>query len=181
MSYVLTAYLVDIDKLQAIVGSKDASLVEAIKANNAEFFDDEEEEFDDDELWLSTAIEHLVMDQEKDTDEAHQYGYALIEICGYCGELQPCDLWDAARWAAVEACGLEHLLTKTKPPVELPPNNDFPSIGCLRRAEVAAELTTAKDRLAATKDEDVSELLEEYVGWLQTADEKGQDMVFFYH
>jgi hypothetical protein len=181
MSYVLTAYLVDIDKLQALVGSKDQSVVEAVKANNAEFFDEEEEEFDEDELWLSTAIEHLIMDQEKDPEEAHQYGYALREICDCYGELLPCDAWNGVRWAAVEICGLQDLLTKTRPPIELPENDDFPRIGCLRRSEVPGELQAAKERLEAATENDDPELLEEYVGWLEAAAEQGGDVVFFYH
>ena len=181
MSYALSAFVVDIPKLESIIGSKDASVIDAVKANNAEFFEEEEEEFDDDELWLSTAIQHLVMGEERDPEEAHQYGYALQEICDYLGDPQDCDIWSGVRWGCVEGCGLEDLLTKTGPPVELPPNDDFPNIGHIRRGEVNEYLQAATNRAENCQDGEIQELLDEYISWLKTAQSSSLDIVFFYH
>ncbi|MCI0333878.1 MAG: hypothetical protein L0228_11725 [Planctomycetes bacterium] len=180
MSYVLIPYVVDISKLKSIVGSKVESLVEAVVAEASADFDEED---DDDQIddELEEAIYQLIMGEEKYPVEADQFGYALKEICGYCGELLPVDIWNGVRWAAVEECGLEDLLTKTGPPIDLAPNSDFPTIGHIRRGEVNAYLQAARGRLEKSQDSEIRELLEEYTGWLETAAKKGLDVVFFYH
>jgi hypothetical protein len=179
MSYVLTAYIVDIPKLKSVIGSKDESIVETIIEENPETFEDEEE-FDDDVL-LSEALRHLIMDEERNSDEAHQYGYALREICGHCGELQGSDAWNGVRWAAVEECGLVELMTKTGPPVELPPNDDGPHIGHLRREQIRDHLQAAQKRAEKAHDSDARSLLKEYSAWLEEAASRNLDLVFFYH
>ncbi|MEM7625044.1 MAG: hypothetical protein AAF333_05395 [Planctomycetota bacterium] len=180
MSYVLTGYAVEIDKLESLVGSGDAMAVSAVIANNPEEFEDDEYE-EDDELTLRDAVWQLVMGQEKDPDEAYQYGYALQELCDCYGEALLPDLWGGVRWDAVEACGLEPLMTKTGPPVELPPSDDFPRIGHLRRgAAIESALGAARDRLDQVDDEEITELLEEFIGMLEATIGLGRDVVFFY-
>jgi hypothetical protein len=184
MSYVLTGYIVDIPRLEAVIGSQDTSVVEAVMENNPEEFDIDEDEFDDEEegeLTIATALRHLIMGEEKDPEEAHQYGYAFAEICDCFGELQLCQMWNGVRWSAVEQCGLEDLLTKTGPPVQLPPNSDGPAIGHIRRGEVGQYLQAARDRLTKTQDSEIHDLLVEYIDWLEAAQRKGLDIVFFYH
>jgi hypothetical protein len=193
MSYVLSGYILDIEKLKSIVGSKDASLVEAVMENSPEEFDldedeeddwddddDEENDEEDDEVSLATALRQLIMNEAKNPEEAHQYGYALREICAYCGEALDSDMWGGVRWAAVEDCGLEDLLTKTGTPVPLPPIESFPTIGHIRRENLNGYLQAAKERLQKTEDSDIEELLEEYINWLETAADKKQDIIFFY-
>lgn len=184
MSYALNCFVIDIPKLKSVIGAGDESLVDAVKANTPEAFDDEEEEEDDEddeEVSMSTALRQLIMGEELDEEQAHQYGYALQEICEYLGELQDADLWCGVRWSAVEACGLEPLLTKSGPPVGIPINQgDFPAIGQLDRAEMATHLQAANQRRAASQDSEINELLEEYIAWLEAAKQRGLDLVFFY-
>jgi hypothetical protein len=181
MSYTLTAFAVDLPEIERLVGSKDESVVQGVLDHNAEFFDEEEDEYDDDELFLSEAVRQLVMGEPLDSEDTHQYGYALQELCDTFGELLPCDAWSGVRWGSVEGCGLEGLLTRTGPPVKLPlQSDDFPKVGHLRRgAELATALAAAQSKLETTEGELV-ELLEEYIGWLEEATETDRDLVFFY-
>jgi hypothetical protein len=179
MSYVLTAYLVDIPQLKSLIGSKDESIVDTIVENNPEIFEDEDE-FDD-EVVLSEALRQLIMGEAMDEEEAHQYGYALRELCDHSGKLQKCEHWNGVRWAAVEQCGLEELLTKFGPPISLPPIDGGPHIGHIRREQVKEHQKAAQSRAATAKDSDVRQLLDEYNTWLEAAAKKNLDLVFFYH
>ena len=104
----------------------------------------------------------------------------LWQICKIKGEEMLPDYWGGVRWDAVETCGLENLLTKTAPLVELPPNQDMPSIGHIKRDNIAPYLRAAEERKAKTKESGVLDLLDEYIGWLETAASKNKDIVFFY-
>lgn len=183
MSYTLMAYSVDISQLLKAVGSKDDSLLKAVMDHSEEFDDDDEEEEDDDddELSLATALRQLIMGQPLDPEEAHQYGYALLELCDYLGERQECDAWSGVRWEAVEACGLEQVLTKTGPPVEIPPNDDFPRVGHLPRSAIKSFQGTTNSLSENASDPGLQELLEELSDWLESAASKNRDLVFFYH
>jgi hypothetical protein len=173
MSYVLTSYLVDLAELESVIGCKDQSIIAAVEAMIQEKFDDED---DEDKIAQSVALRHLIMGEPRNLDDATQYGWVLWDICRFKGEEQLPDHWGGVRWDAVEACGLENLLTKTGPPVELPPNQDMPSIGHIKRDNIAAYLHAAEE----TKAAGVLELLDEYTGWLETAATKNKDIVFFY-
>ncbi|TWT74655.1 hypothetical protein Pla123a_34790 [Posidoniimonas polymericola] len=182
MSYVLTAYVVDIDALSKAVGSGDEQLVTRVIESAPEEFD--EDDLDDDELSLAAALRELVMagtqSAPESEDDAHQYGYALQSLCRCLGdELLP-EMWAGVRWEAVEDCGLEELLTESGPPVPLPENDDFPSIGHLKRGEIDKAIAAARKRLTKTVDEDIEDLLDEYIDWLEAGRTAHLDMVFFY-
>jgi hypothetical protein len=181
MSYVLLCYLVDIPKLSSLVGSKDAAVVDEIVESDPDLFDEDEEDKDDDELTRRVALRQLIMGEKKDPEEAHEYGYALKTICDCYGKQQDCEAWGGVRWEAVEACGLEPLMKSSGPPVTLPENSDFPRIGHIRRDEIGQSLQSARGRLERSENPEIQELLEEYIGWLETTVEEEQDAVFFYH
>ena len=168
-----------------MVGSGDPEMVKAVIDNNPDMFDEEEGEEEDeeeDELSLSSALRQLVMGVPLNPDEAHQYGYALQELCDYAGEMLDSDLWSGVRWSAVEQCGLEDLLTKTGPPVDIPLNEgDFPAIGHIPRDQLANYLQAAKGRAEQAPDGEIQQLLEEYTSWLESAADRNLDVVFFYY
>ena len=67
-------------------------------------------------------------------------------------------------------------------PIELPPIDDFPAIGFLLEAEMAAlagELAKT-DRLQAEEDEEVREALDEVRTWFDTCVRSHRDLVCFY-
>ena len=179
MSYVLTPILVDISKLQTAIGSRDTALIDGVMAVNPEEFEDEGDEEQDDEIPLRVALRHLIMGDEVNTRCAHQYGYALEKLCDYLGEVLLPDVWGGVRWEAVEACGLQGVLG-TGPPVKLPPIADFPKIGHIPRTNIDGHIRLAKERLGTVRDEELKELLDEYLEWLHSAQAKGTDVIFFY-
>lgn len=180
VSYVLIPYLVDLREIESVIGCKDASIVDAVKTVNSEKHaagGDEGEEH----IPLSHAIRHLIMGEPLIPDSAHQYGYALQEICAYKGEVILPDYWSGVRWDAVEECGLEDLFTKSGSPVKMPPTPDFPVIAHIKRDDLAAHLRSAEDRKAGFNDDDLIGLLNEYIGWLEAAQTSNKDIVLFYH
>ncbi|TWT38082.1 hypothetical protein KOR34_30500 [Posidoniimonas corsicana] len=178
MSYALSACVVDADQLTRMVGCGDESVVQQVMEADPEAFDYEP---DDDELSVAQALRHLVMGEPTQPDDAHQYGYALQALCNHAGETILPDVWGGVRWAAVEDCGLEDLLTQTGPPIALPENDDFPAIGHLKRSELDAALKAARKRRDKVLDEDLEDLLDEFIDWLEAARSAHLDVVFFYH
>jgi hypothetical protein len=175
MSYVLTAYLVNAADLKSIVGSRDQSLIKAVEAIISETFEDDDEEAET----QRAAVHALVMGEPPDPANAAAYGCALWHICKVKGEELLPDAWGGVRWDAVEACGLEDLLTKTELPVKLPPSRDIPHIGCICRDNVATYIKEAEEAREKI-DPDVGDLLDEYSGWLEAAQSKNKDIVLFY-
>jgi hypothetical protein len=178
MSYVLTPYLIDLEKLRKSVGSGDESLIAAVISGNPKPFkaDDEETE----ELSRREALRHLVMGDELDEDSAAQYGFALALVCHHLGEVILPDAWGGVSWRAVEATGLEDVLMRSGPPVALPPMPGLPVIAYLTAEQVVAEAAEIGNAQLEDDDEDLQELLEEFVGWLRKAASKRKDIVFYY-
>ncbi len=176
MSYVLTAYLVDLANVKSVIGSKDPSIMRGVEALISEAYEDDEEEV----IAQSAALRQLIMGEPLDPENTDTYGCVLWHICKIKGEEMLPDYWGGVRWNAVEACELENLLTKTGPPVELPSNRDIPSIGHIKHDNIAAYLQAAEETKAKAKDSGVLDLLDEYIGWLETAASKNKDIVFFY-
>ncbi len=175
MSYVLTAYILDLADLKSAVGSKDRSIIRDIEPMIEESFDEDEEEEADAQR---AAVCALVMGEPMDPDNA-QYGHALWNICRVKGEEFLPDAWGGIRWDSVEACGLEDLLTKTGPPVALPPSEDFPNIGYIKRDMIAKYIEAAEEQKEKSTPNVVG-LLDEYLSWLERAQSENKDIVFFY-
>jgi hypothetical protein len=176
MSYVLTAYVLDLAGLKSLIGSKDKSIIRDVEPMIEEAYEDDEEEADA----QRAAVRALVMGEPLDPDNAARYGCALWNICRLKGEELLPDAWGGVRWNSVEACGLEELLTKTGPPVALPPNSDIPCIGYIQRDKVAQYVETAEKKKEESDGSGVVDLLDEYLGWLEIAQSKSKDIVFFY-
>jgi hypothetical protein len=167
MSYVLTPYLIDLEKLRKAVGSRDESLVASVIKDNREKSE------------LTEPLRQLVMGNQLDEAAGSDYGYALELLCGHLGEVLLPDVWGGVRWMAVEDAGLEDLLTKSGPPVPLPPT-DFPTIGHMTAAEVATKVAQLGKGHLTSDDDELQELLDEYEGWLRKAALKKKAIVFFY-
>lgn len=175
MSYVLTAYVLDLADLDSVFGSKDKSVIRDIEQVIEETYEDDEEEADA----QRAAIQALVMAEPLNPHNAAQYGYALWNICRLKGEELLPDAWGGVRWDSVEACGLEELLTKTSPSIALPRNKDIPYVGHVKREDVARYIQVAQDQKTKVGPSIVG-LLDEYLGWLEEARSKNKDVVFFY-
>lgn len=183
MSYVLSSILVDIAEVSSVIGCKDPSVIDAVKSLERDRYD-EEATWDPEvmgEISLGDALRHLVMGEPLDAGSAHQYGYALCEVCTYMGTLLQPDCWSGVRWSAIEDCGLVELMTTTGPPVPLPSIEDFPRIGHIRRDQLPLYLDAATTKATAVSDVELKELLDEFIGWLETAIDNSVDIVLIYH
>lgn len=163
MSYCLFPIVIDIDRLNSTLGSGDAKLIAAIDGA-----DDPENPVH--ELIMGTSLQ----------GEPHEYGYALIELCEHTGTPILVNNWGAVRWAALEVCGLEDVL-QTGPPVSIPPYDDFPVIGHVRRNDLQQHIDAALSRRDKSDDEDIEEMLDEYVEWLTAAQSQNCDIMLCYH
>lgn len=174
MSYTLQVFLADLDLVRGAAGSGKSDLVDAVLEYHPEPFRDE----DCDGLSLRQALIELVAGELTDPESAHQYGYALRELCDYLGE----DLggWSDIRWAVMEESGLDQVLEQSGSPVPLPPNpGAFPAIGHLTGEQVKQALDIVRHRLPQTDDR-TRPLLLDLQDWLDTAIQEERDLVFFY-
>jgi hypothetical protein len=151
------------------------------------------------------------MGEAPDSRSAHQYGYALERLCAHLGERLDADCWESIHWDVLEATGIEEILTRTGPPVPLPPIDNFPAIGHLKAADIASMVAKLGDgplktaapsgrkprrslrawllglllsrfsRREPLTDEDLRELLDAYAGWLRQAAARQKSLVFFYY
>lgn len=174
MSYVLTAYVLDLADLKSVIGSKDKSIIRKIEPMIEESFGDDEEEAEA----QRAAVRSLVMGEPLDPDN-NQYGHALWNICRVKGDEFLPDAWGGIRWDSVEACGLEDLLTKTGSPIALPLSDDFPNIGYIKRDMVGKYIEAAEEQKKKSNP-DVIGLLDEYLGWLKNARARNKDIILFY-
>jgi hypothetical protein len=180
MSYSLRAYLVTLDEVRRTVGSRDSALVKAIVDYHPEAFA-EEPDPDDEEIPLAQALEELVAGEFRHPNSAHQYGYALEEVCDYLGEELPSDCWCDIRWICLKETGMERVFDQVGCPVKLPPNpGSFPAIGHLAGDAIGRLLAELGDGHLTHEDEEFQEMLDEYEDWLRTAAAQGKDLIFFY-
>lgn len=175
MSYTLQPYMVDLARLRATIGSKDARLIESIYKTDPEKFD-----YDGYDLTLRQALTQIVMGEKLGAEATHQYGYALKELAKHLGKPLPLDLWCGVRWEAMEDSGIA-MVMKSGPPVELPAIPDVPCIGFLERDKIADMITRMGDEGLTNDNDELEELLKEFEGWLREAAEARQDLLFFYY
>ncbi|MEM9352637.1 MAG: hypothetical protein AAGA92_06470 [Planctomycetota bacterium] len=177
MSYSISLYLVDMDKLEQHVGSGDEDFLARVVENNPEEMDEEEEDDEDDELTLKGAVDQLILGGDKDPEEAHQYGYALLEFCDTLGESAPVGDGGEANWQTVEDSGLAKLFEQSGPPVPLLPSDDFPTIGHVRHAKISAALSGLEDD---ELDADAEDLRDDFIAAAKKAQQEGLDLILFY-
>jgi hypothetical protein len=174
MSYVLTPYLVDLNKVQQAFGSRDEALVATLIKGSPQQADEEAETL------KAKVLRDLIMGEASDPELAEEYGFALEMLCAHVGEVIPPNAWCGVRWAAVNKAGLAPLLTQVGPPVPLPRRGDYPTVGHLTADQVAAKVAELGDTHLTSDDQDMQELLQEYEGWLRQAALKGKAIVLFY-
>ncbi|MBF6438286.1 DUF7691 family protein [Nocardia cyriacigeorgica] len=145
-----------------------------------------------DEAAIRTALRELFFAQEPTGSEGWAYGYALKVLWEQFGGWLPNGHWYPFRSHGFDAVGaaLRALdidfdptdLIYSGAPVDLPPIDDFPSIGHLALAELKplAESLNAAD-LTTIEDASLVDSLSELRGWTNTCVERDCDLVCFYH
>ena len=199
MSYGITAYAVDIEKLQAQIGSGDAELAQEYAASFPEHRLELQEYVNqlrgDDAVTLADIARQVIMDGPADERLGAPYGYFLEHLCQRTGKrlddygFSPFSGWDYLRVVdeAFEAAGLlvpgfslEGLISSGSP-VRLP-YSDFPTVGHRRNADLAApakRLASAPN--TSLPDDEFGMQAYALFQWLAYPEDEGLDLVTFYY
>lgn len=142
----------------------------------------DEEEFlglsdPDDEITPDQALEEVVAGKFTRKDCAHQYGYALEQLCLTLGTFL-----DAVGTDQLRSLGLKTPLSRTRSPVKLPKINDFPYISYLDADEVRAEVERLRALdLSCPRDAEVEAERKAFLNHLETAVHLERGIVGFYY
>src|SRR5579871_11694 len=121
MSYTVSAYLVDLDRLRAAFGSHEMSLVDEITQTFADHiadYDEQAADYDDgpadedngdDEgdgdagsrKGLGEALGEIVAGTIQDPERGWQYGYALELLCMHLGQRLPAEHFESLRSSGI--------------------------------------------------------------------------------
>lgn len=207
MSYDITPIAVSLEQVQGVIGvertggflrrllgSPTDRLIRTIKRKYAHRLE-QDEVYDEDEPSLEKALEDLLAGAELDPAFGHKYAYALELVCDHFGEFLDNSAWSAMRldWAehvheAMTQAGIdenaislnEHLMFRG-PPIPIPAPSDFPSIGFLRRNEIANAASALDAADLSTLDEETRESITQIRSWLERCNELKCDLVCFYY
>lgn len=167
--------------------------------------DDDDDELDDEpirELSTGGALADLILGRERDPAYGFKYGYALKMLCEHLGTQPFHDSWCSIRLAAFDATdknladlgiaagdfSTKEFFTSRGAPVPLPEPDDFPFMGYLTNAEIAAlraKLDKSRiENLSDNEEEDFDEwdkaALQELINWLDLAEKEQSDLATFY-
>jgi hypothetical protein len=192
MGYAYSVYGVDLAKLKALWGCKDAKLAAAIKKKHADRIDDNTESFEDeiedeDAPTLGVAIDEIFAGKCKQKDHGFQYGYALELLCHHLGKrideesLSYFDDWiDPLLGKAKHSeKDTQKLIGANTFPIKIPEPADFPTIGTLDDAGMK-KLDAALDKIEPlATDDDAKEIIKELRGWTSRARKAKRQIVWF--
>jgi hypothetical protein len=166
MSYTVSFFLTDIEKLRNIISEKDLSVIDKMG------IDDENRSY----------IETLLLGSERDqNDDPSEYGYALEKIIEHLfGESESVSEFEDLHFGEFDDPPLDWII-KTGPPVKLPPNDNFPYIGHRFLADIQKTLDEWNDDKFDDYEPEVQEMLEALLDVFQNAVEQKKDIITFYY
>lgn len=177
MGCATCGYGVDLEKLAAAKGSRDAALLAAVKEASAVQFR-QDVQLGTISMSLEEALERLIAGDLSDesSDAAAQYLYALELLCNHLGER----LDGQEHIKYLDDLGWETAAAELRLPLGLPAPDNFPAVSYLTADEVKADYERFKDE--DTDDDDdpyVSEAREEFVWWLKQCADKNLALITF--
>ncbi|MDR3109863.1 MAG: hypothetical protein LBU65_09290 [Planctomycetaceae bacterium] len=166
MSYTVSFFLIDIEKLRSVIGGKDLSIVDKIDV-------DEENR---------SYLEALLLGSESgQDDDSSEYGYALEKIVEHLfGESEAVPEFEDLRYGEFDNPPLDWIL-QSGSPVKLPPIEDFPYVGHRTIAEMRNALDSWDDEKYDDFEPEIQEMIEGMFSVFQTAIEKKKDLITFYY
>ncbi len=191
MGYNVQAYAVDLEKLRALVGSRDDAFIGAL----CDKYDRElggVDDIDASEPSARDAVAALVRAQMQDGEVNFKYGYALELACRELGEWLPNQHWSAmhGEWFDAVDDAFADLGGKSKlcsdvfwsgPPVDLPFIDDFPAIGTVPTDRVGPLRDELEAVCAKARPSQETSSLRELLEWLRVAQRDGRGLVTFYY
>lgn len=200
MSFDVLAVAVDLERVNAAIGSNDLQLVAQIAE---EFADDlaqtedlQEELLDEGQgpYLAAEALRDLIAGGPYRPDAGLSYYFCFEILCRHFGDTLDNDLWTdfKPKWLVAVQDGLvqagvpEDSLTVARlmfcgPTVDVPYPEDYPNLGYFTKDEVAtAYAALAKADLARVEDGEVRAAIEQLRSWLEECAESGRDLVCAY-
>jgi hypothetical protein len=174
MSYATSFFAVDLEELRRIIAEHDLTVIERVRAAQADQFD---HKLQDSDPSLGEALRRIVTGEARGSRPSHQYGYALKLLCQVVGEWLP----DDDLIADLEPLELHSPLERPRLPFDIPANEDFPFLSFLDAFEVRREAERlASLDLSYPEDEDIQEAREAYAACIAQAAEAGRAVISFY-
>jgi hypothetical protein len=179
MGYTTSFYAVDLDDLRSVIGTQDAALPAALKAEFADDIADSaawhSDRIDDGAPTLDQALTQLLHGDALDAAHGFQYGYALELLCRHFGaRVDDDDIGFVAQLGLQTSLNADHRL-----PIALPKPEDFPSINYLTRVELPEELARLEAQTRQTRDKGLAEAQRGLLEILRAVIAGGQDLVTF--
>jgi hypothetical protein len=171
MSYSVSFYLADIQKLQKIIDEKKLSILDEMS------FDENEE--DD---WENRAyLEKLMTGREPDEeDEPFEYAYALEQIVAHLfGESVLIPEFENLRIGTFE--GVLSWILKSGSPIKLPPNDDYPYVGHRLLLEIQKMLNEWDNKKFDEYASKTQTMIEAMFELFRTAVKQKKDIITFYY
>ena len=159
MSYTVTCYQVDIDELKKLCPSKDRNVLKTILRKQSAHIEDSNDYFADDieegAPPLETALTHLIMGEEMNSEFGFMYGYALEALCIHLGQRLEMDAFESMTggWFWELPDRIQSLVLSGSP-IKLPDIDDFPNIGHKTLAQITDELNNQDEYEPGTDEGD---------------------------
>jgi hypothetical protein len=166
MSYTVSFFLIDIEKLCSVIGCKDLSIVDKIDIDN------------ENRHYFETL---LLGSNPRQNDDPSEYGYALEKIVEHLfGESESVPEFEDLHFGEFDDPPLNWII-QSGAPVKLPPNDNFLYIGHRFLAEMQKTLDEWDDDQFDNYKPEVQEMIEGMLTVFQNAVEQTKDLITFYY
>ncbi len=206
MSYGIQPFAVSIDRITASIEEarrssgflrrffgREHDLVKDIKRQQDGYLLQHDEL--EDERPVELALRDLIAGTTLDKADGEYHAWALKALCWYLGEFL-----DNSEWATIRSVWsdyVDHVLAEggvpedalsihrhilyRGAPISIPEPADFPFMGYLSRTEIAPAAAALSQCAVPEANEDARSSIVQIGGWLERAQEKNVDLLFFYH
>jgi hypothetical protein len=166
MSYTVSFFLTDIEKLRNVINRKDLSIVDKMD------IDDENRSY----------IETLLLgNNPRQDDDPSEYGYALEKIVEHLfGESESVSEFEELHFGEFDDPPLDWII-ESGSPIKLPPNDNFPYIGHRFLADMQKTLDEWNDNQFDDYEPEIQEIIEALLDIFQKAVEQKKDLITFYY
>ncbi|MRH87547.1 hypothetical protein GFY24_08770 [Nocardia sp. SYP-A9097] len=191
MSYIVSPYAVDLDGIR-LVGSYGQEFVDAVVRSSPQQVLDRLDEAEELGLTPRDVMRQLLAGEPMDPEFGPTYGHALEVLCHHAGTLLDNAHWAGMRFRyfsmveqALADIGVDFDPTELVlggAPIELPPIDDFPSIGFVEHHRIDAMADTLNAvRLDRLTDDAIRGSVAEMREWARTCQAEGVGLVCFYY
>lgn len=191
MSYIVSPYAVDLEGIR-LVGSYSQEFSDHVVRSSPRHVLDRLDEAEELGLTPRDIMRQLLLGEAMHEDFGPTYGHALEVLCHHAGTLLDNAHWAGMRFRyfsmveeALAELGVDFDpagLVLGGAPIELPPIDDFPSIGFVESHRIGAMADTlAEVELARLTDDAIRGSVAELRDWARTCQAEGLGLVCFYY